>query len=491
MKEGGNYTAANGKEDFNKFGRIEHHDGDTDDSKDSDAVQLFELPKRKLVRPISSSLRRKVRDSNRCWATTKECCRVFVTVTVPMLIAVFIVSTILCLAFLLVGIAGMKQEISILKSRLKNVDAAEQNFLAKKEQLRKQFRNKLNDLVSYQTELQKVQSSVRRLSFSLDQLNITMHKFHRKPASKLSSRVTILKNDLDTVKTGMADTGADIEKLKANGKELSKHVGTLQSQLASVNQQLYNITVEMSLIQHKKPPALKATPKMLVVSMTSELDKPVNRRELNHMLEDLEKRQNNTCLNEVSRYDHRLEKLYNETLYMNKKYADEISQLHHSLYVLQHPSQQPSVSTGNMSRTLNATAVKSAIHTNATGMPLQNSSSVTPTTSAPSLQTVNITSHATHVNISNINSTSVANLTNSKSIKANTSKESLQDEEDGAMQGLDNEIGEREEEEPLFHDVRSDEKLEAFEDSNPGGVASKKRKKKRSLRHFFDIRKPD
>ena len=63
MKEGGNYVAANGKDNF-QIGGMDQ-EGDSDDSKDSDAIQLFELPKRKLVRPISSSLRRKVRPPNR------------------------------------------------------------------------------------------------------------------------------------------------------------------------------------------------------------------------------------------------------------------------------------------------------------------------------------------------------------------------------------------------------------------------------------------
>ena len=60
VKEGGEYVAANG--DFNLG-----HDVYSDESKDSDALQLFELPKRKLVRPLSHALRRKVRPNNNQW----------------------------------------------------------------------------------------------------------------------------------------------------------------------------------------------------------------------------------------------------------------------------------------------------------------------------------------------------------------------------------------------------------------------------------------
>ena len=57
-KEGGHYVKANNNDSKMEHGV--HNVGDSDDSKDSDTLQLFELPKRKLVRPISSSLRRKV-----------------------------------------------------------------------------------------------------------------------------------------------------------------------------------------------------------------------------------------------------------------------------------------------------------------------------------------------------------------------------------------------------------------------------------------------
>ena len=90
-----------------------------------------------------------MRETNKCWSTTRECCRIFASVTVPLLIAVLVVSTVLCLAFLLIGIAGLKQEMTILKSRVNNYDAAEKNFLEKKELLRKQFQSKLNNMNKY------------------------------------------------------------------------------------------------------------------------------------------------------------------------------------------------------------------------------------------------------------------------------------------------------------------------------------------------------
>ena len=179
MKEGGHYIKAN-KEDTNK---MEHGvDCGSDDSADSDALQLFELPKRKLVRPMSSTLRRKVhKNDNTCFLTLKACCRMFAAVTVPLLIAVFVVSTVLCLSFLLIGIAGMKQEIRMLHSRIKNFDAAEKNFLEKKEQLRRQFRDKLNNLMNYQNEIKQMQDSINKIHRQVDQLNSTVLSLKLQP----------------------------------------------------------------------------------------------------------------------------------------------------------------------------------------------------------------------------------------------------------------------------------------------------------------------
>ena len=53
-------------------------------------------------------------------STLQYCCGNFVTAILPIVIAVFIVSTMLCLAFLLIGISGMKKEISLLKIKLNN-----------------------------------------------------------------------------------------------------------------------------------------------------------------------------------------------------------------------------------------------------------------------------------------------------------------------------------------------------------------------------------
>ena len=51
-------------------------------------------------------------------STLQYCCGNFVTAILPIVVAVFIVSTMLCLAFLLIGISGMKKEISLLKINL-------------------------------------------------------------------------------------------------------------------------------------------------------------------------------------------------------------------------------------------------------------------------------------------------------------------------------------------------------------------------------------
>lgn len=413
MKDGGNYVMANGKEDLLKNNRL-GMDQDSDDSKDSDAVQLFELPKRKLVRPMSSNLRRKVRNTNKCWNSAKECCRLFATVTVPMLIAIFIVSTILCLAFLLIGIAGMKQEITVLKSRLKNVDAAEQNFLAKKEKLRKQFRDKLNNLVSYQTELQKVQDSVKKLTGKIDTLNSTIHTFHRKPTSQLTSKVANLKKNLDTVTTGMADTGSEIEKLKADSTEIDKEVKWLLSSMASVKRQMYNMTVHISLMENKKPPPLKTTPKVLVVQMTSDLDKPVKRREINKMLEELEKRQTDHCQQEVLHYKSNVDDLYNKTLVMNETYFNELSSLRQYIHLMSKPKV---VETGN------ATTVPPppTVATSTSNITVNATKSVTTNITIP-LLTKGVGVHSSNISVAKKNSTSIASLTRNETISDDQSK---------------------------------------------------------------------
>lgn len=43
------------------------------------------------------------------------------------------------------------------------MDAAERSFMGKKEQLRKEFQNKLNNIVSYQTELVQMKKAMQIL----------------------------------------------------------------------------------------------------------------------------------------------------------------------------------------------------------------------------------------------------------------------------------------------------------------------------------------
>ena len=52
------------------------------------------------------------------WTNLKKCCCLCFSSAVPLIISIFVVSTILCLAFLLVSVANMKQQIDLLKIQL-------------------------------------------------------------------------------------------------------------------------------------------------------------------------------------------------------------------------------------------------------------------------------------------------------------------------------------------------------------------------------------
>ena len=63
------------------------------------------------------------------------------------------------------------------------------------------------------------------------------------------------------------------------------------------------IQVHISQIENKPAPALKTTPKTLVVTLTPDQEESVSRKELGVKLAILEKKQTEACKKEISLYD--------------------------------------------------------------------------------------------------------------------------------------------------------------------------------------------
>lgn len=50
----------------------------------------------------------------------KKCCRVCLATVLPLAIAIFVISVILSVGFMMIVISGMKEELNILKLRMEN-----------------------------------------------------------------------------------------------------------------------------------------------------------------------------------------------------------------------------------------------------------------------------------------------------------------------------------------------------------------------------------
>ena len=226
----------------------------------------------------------------------------------------------------------------------------------------------------YQGELTSVKKSVDKVHRSINSLNNTIHSFHTKRTPELASKVSDLRNDLETVKTGMADTGADIEKLRANGKSVVHNIRVLRKKIDTVNRQLYNMTVKVSLLENEAPPPFVApttTPKMLVVTITPDLDQPVSRRQLNKMLTELETKQTDHCTKEVAAYDERLKLLQNQTHMMDVTYANEVSAFRKFMASFQHTTSSPLTTLPSVVKNVSHTVNNATVGTNSTSVPMK------------------------------------------------------------------------------------------------------------------------
>ena len=65
------------------------------------------------------------------------------------------------------------------------------------------------------------------------------------PTFHLSKRVDSLSHDIDSIKSGMADTGADIEKLNDENKKLEDKILSLQQKNGVLKTKVFNLTVSL------------------------------------------------------------------------------------------------------------------------------------------------------------------------------------------------------------------------------------------------------
>ena len=72
-----------------------------------------------------------------------------------------------------------------------------------------------------------------------------MKRMQNSPTFHLSKRVDSLSHDIDSIKSGMADTGADIEKLNDENKKFEDKLLLLQQKNDVLKTKVFNLTVSL------------------------------------------------------------------------------------------------------------------------------------------------------------------------------------------------------------------------------------------------------
>ena len=84
--------------------------------------------------------------------------------------------------------------------------------------------------------------------FQLAILNATVKHMQDSPTFHLSKRVDSLSHDIDSIKSGMADTGADIEKLNDENKKLEDKILSLLQKNDALKTKVFNLTVSLFVL---------------------------------------------------------------------------------------------------------------------------------------------------------------------------------------------------------------------------------------------------
>ncbi|XP_065657453.1 uncharacterized protein LOC136082354 isoform X2 [Hydra vulgaris] len=272
----------------------------SDSEDDSDAMQLFELPKRKVIRPLSSATKRKLKERHYYSETIHQCLKVICNWAAPFLIALFIVSTSLCLMFLLSGITSMKQELNLLQIRLKNADNIQSEFNIKNEQLRKEYSDKLFVVDQYKIAFNGLADKINTFTYKIDALNNSIIQTRASISSPLLNQVALIINDVDTLKTGMADTGSKIEQLTATSKAFDRSLAEYSSMLDMFKAEMFNLTASLDKLK-------SLSQIFLTTDTTSVEEKPATRKELRSALEALSQSQIDLIQNNTKFFEKELE----------------------------------------------------------------------------------------------------------------------------------------------------------------------------------------
>ncbi|XP_047123254.1 uncharacterized protein LOC101240106 isoform X2 [Hydra vulgaris] len=201
--------------------------------------------------------------------------------------------------FLLSGITSMKQELNLLQIRLKNADNIQSEINIKNEQLRKEYSDKLFVVDQYKIAFNGLADKINTFTFKIDALNNSIIQTRASVSSPLLNQVALIINDVDTLKTGMADTGSKIEQLTATSKAFDKSLGEYSSMLEMFKAEIFNLTVSLN--------QLKSLSQIFLGEEKSGEEKPATHKELKSALEALSQYQIDLIQNNTKFFKKELE----------------------------------------------------------------------------------------------------------------------------------------------------------------------------------------
>ncbi|XP_065069692.1 muscle M-line assembly protein unc-89-like isoform X3 [Rhopilema esculentum] len=240
---------------------------DSDDCKDSDSKELFTLPKRKFIRSKGPKSQRRS-----CF-----CCREICGAVVPLVIAVFIIATMVSISYIILGVSGMRREIELLKIQLNKVKSDEQSDLLESKSLKGDVQGKLAAIDKNEKEIQSLKGQIKFLSSQVKLLNATISK--PKETHGSSKTVLSVSNDIKMLQKGMAETGGEIKKLSDDSEGTKNTITVLSKIVKSLKTDMSKLSKSVSEWDRGPlPTEVPDTLKPLIVT-TSPLDKANSEQE--------------------------------------------------------------------------------------------------------------------------------------------------------------------------------------------------------------------
>jgi len=295
---------------------------ESDDSNDSDKRELFKLPARKIVRPPASHLRKKVGLPNICLRIAKKCVNACTQTVFPFVISVFIVATTIAVGYVLMGVNGMKGELNQLRAQLRDIESADHNNLQRNQQLFDETSDKLNQIQSHKEYINKLHYQIKYLRSKVYHLNATIRmtkvqvrKYHGKVLSKLVE-------DVESLKTGMAKSGANADMWKDSNKILTHAVNVLKGEMENTKKDIFNMSVTISRIEHKPAPTNSPVPVVVTLTPGEDLT-PYTKKEMDQILSETYKQIDKKADANFHRLAKALNQVRNLTTTLNQTCLEE------------------------------------------------------------------------------------------------------------------------------------------------------------------------